>query len=256
VENKLPTLTLSTGHLVVVGPTLSKSGGLMIVLTRSLLPAAMMLLCSGLSAAADPIVAIYDVRVTERRTGESFDFLPFERQFTLRLTFDPAIRGQGDYGPARFSPLPLPSIAPPPGLPLETFGATGHGSGEDENPFNLFATAIETQFHAGPTFSFNRSTRLLTNMRVGEPRPPFSVETFPAHLVLAPINFFHSASLRMTQTSQLVGSVQYRGSATLLSVNPAQPIPEPGTLALVGTGVLLLARRRRHARRRCAELAR
>jgi hypothetical protein len=37
------------------------------------------------------------------------------------------------------------------------------------------------------------------------------------------------------------GSVQYVGRATLLSVTTPQPIPEPGTLALFGTGLLSVA---------------
>jgi hypothetical protein len=66
--------------------------------------------------AAEPITATYEVLVAGRMTPESNPvFLPFDKEFILRMTFDPALAtGQG-YGPVRFSSIPLPSVAPPAG---------------------------------------------------------------------------------------------------------------------------------------------
>jgi hypothetical protein len=77
------------------------------------------------------------------------NFLPFEQEFILRMTFDPALADGQTYGPVRFSPVPLPSVAPPAGLPLTTNAFTAHGQfpENEDDPLNLFATATVYEFN-------------------------------------------------------------------------------------------------------------
>ncbi|MBA3641904.1 MAG: PEP-CTERM sorting domain-containing protein [Acidobacteria bacterium] len=80
------------------------------------------------------------------------------------------------------------------------------------------------------------------------PSPP---RHSPDHLVLgSPFNFDYRTTLFETRPAiRLVGDLQYRGFASLVDVSVTDPIPEPATLALVGCGLLLLARSRRRLRR-------
>jgi PEP-CTERM motif len=216
---------------------------------------AFVLLCSiATPVAADPITATYAVLVTGRMTAESNPvFLPFDQEFILRMTFDPALASGQGYGPVRFSAIPLPSVAPPDGLHLTTNSFTLHGQFSDDefDPLNLFATATITESNfTGPEWIYFRNTRLITNVPTTDPPPPFTAETFPAHLVLgSPVNFNYGTTLfDLTPTLRLVDDMQYQGFARLLDV---EPVSEPTTAALVGGGLLLLAwrRKRRHVTR-------
>jgi hypothetical protein len=193
--------------------------------------------------AAEPILAVYQVHVSGRMTWESNpSFEPFPRDFTLRMTFDPALGGDRTYGPVSFSEVPLPGVSAP--GEVETSSSTAHGQFE-ENPYgatNLFASAAEHQvINAGGVF-YLRATRLISNEPV-DFAPVFSPETFPAHLVLGtPFNFDYGTSLFREGLTPV--TINYQGSATLVAVNPPEPIPEPATMLLVGGGLAALVRRR------------
>ena len=178
---------------------------------------------------------------------------PSSQDFTLVLTFDPALGGARSYGPPSFSPVPLPGIAPPADLPLTTNRFTAHGTFA-ENPFgasNLFASATESRIDQSADWDYFSHTRLISNIPPGGVVPDFTAATFPDHLVLgSPFNFDYGTTLFETRPAiRLVGDLQYRGFASLVDVSVADPIPEPATLALVGCGLLLLARSRGRLRR-------
>ena len=219
--------------------------------------AAVVFLCGTLSAAAEPITVTYQVQVTERMTPETNPvWLPFEAQpFTLLMTFDPALVRPAltgwTYGPAAFSTVPLPDVAPPPGLALTTSGSTLHGRFEEEalEMTDLFASASQSETHLGSEWHYFRHTRLYSHVFIGDDPVPFTAETFPHHLVLgSPYNFDYATSLfQMTPSLRQIGRVDYRGLATLVDVGPADPVPDPATLTLVGGGgaIMLLRRRAR-----------
>src|SRR5688572_19156882 len=100
--------------------------------SRTLIAAAFVLLSWPGTSIAEPVTAMYLVQVTERMTPQSNpEWLPFQAQeFTLRMTFDPALRAPVNtgftYGPASFSAVPLPAVAPPGGIVLTTESATFH----------------------------------------------------------------------------------------------------------------------------------
>jgi len=216
------------------------------ILARWLIAFALIAACSIAPVAAEPIRAVYQVEVSGRMTWESNPIWePFFQQFTLLMTFDPALGGDRTYGPVSFSEVPLPGVSAP--GHVVTVAGTAHGQFE-ENPFgapNLFASAAETQVgtEGGDYF---RTTRLISNVPV-DLAPVFSPETFPAHLVLAtPYNFDYSTSLFRPGLTPV--TISYRGFGSLLAVNPQQPIPEPATMLLVGAGLAALGRRRLRGR--------
>jgi hypothetical protein len=201
------------------------------------------------SATADPIIVVYHVQVTERMTWASNPIWePFPQEFTLQMTFDPANASFDSYGPVWFSPIPLPGVSPPPDLTLTTNRYTAHGTFE-ENPYgswNLFASATVYEYGWNAEWSYFRNTRLISNVPPGGWSPVFTPETFPGHLVLGPYNFDYGTSLFGSPPgSRTPETLSYRGFATLVDVHTAEPIPEPGTLALLGGGLAILARTRR-----------
>lgn len=214
----------------------------MTMLARLVVAFALIVACSIRPVAAEPILAVYHVQVSERMTWESNPIWePFFQEFTLLMTFDPAPGGDRTYGPVSFSEVPLPDVSAP--GEVATNSSTAHGQFEG-NPFgatNLFASAAESQIGTEGGNYF-RTTRLISNVPV-DFTPLFSPETFPAHLVLGtPYNFDYGTSLFRTGLTPV--TINYRGFATLGAVNPPEPIPEPATMLLVGSGLAALARRR------------
>ena len=205
--------------------------------------------CFARPVVAEPIVAVYHVQVSERMTWESNPlFEPFFQDFTLLMTFDPALSGDRTYGPVSFSNVPLPGVPVPGEIP--TTSTTFHGQFE-ENPFgasNLFASA--TVFQSGRTEAgdYFKATRLISNVRV-DYTPLFSPETFPSDLVLGtPFNFDYDTDFFPTGLTPV--TFAYNGFATLVAVNAPEPTPEPATMLLVGGGLAALARRRLSSRTR------
>lgn len=224
---------------------------------RPVLLALVFLSCTG-TARADPITAVYHVQVTDRMTPASNpNWLPFEQEFMLQMTFDPALLAAVNtghtYGPAQFSAVPLPAVGPPAGVTLTTTGTTWHGQFQENDniePFNLLAVASQHEVHLGAEWHFFRSTRLATNILAPVPAPPYTAETFPHHVILDSFPFGYGVSLFQIQpTVRLIDGIDYRGVATLVEVDGVAPVPEPATLALVGGSLLLMARTRRGIKR-------
>jgi hypothetical protein len=217
---------------------------------------------------ADPITALYDVRVLERSFGQGGETGTdeFHRQFTLSMTFDPANAiSPSTYGPASFSSVPLQIPSPPADLVLDSGSGTTHRS-TPEGGFFAQATAgifggrrvadIDTIYFV--------EIRLLGATDRGSQAALITPETFPIHLGALgenpfPIfNFFYSSCLGIgpfppsadsCTDAQTAGSshVTYFGRATLRDVD-VPPVPEPTTVVLVGSG-LAIGARCKHLRR-------
>lgn len=243
-----------------------------LLLSRVLLtPAFVLLLIGATEAGADPITALYSVQVFERsfrQDAEPTVIEPFDQQFTLTMTFDPAgATGPFGYGPAAFSLVPLAIPAPPADLPLASFGSTTHIGTEEGGFFARAEGGIFGSGVVGGTFTvYDAMVRLSSSLGAASPAVTIAPGTFPVHLGLAgqdPFNFIYSSCLGIgpfppgadscTDTRQAgTRIVSYRGTATLNDVNvPA--IPEPMTLALVGSGLAMLGRCRKRRPGRAAE---
>ena len=215
-------------------------------------------------ASAEPITAVYDVQLFERFLRQDAGpgvMEPFDQHFTLSMTIDPAsaVPGAGVYGMPSFSAVPLSVPRPPDDLVLSSSGSTTHipTSG------GAFARANASKFASGTIDGnlvvYSVGLQLGGPIPVGTEPSIATAETFPLHLDLArlgsfgPYNFSYSACLGLgpfppsadsCTDARGVGSrmVTYLGTATLSSVE-LEPIPEPATLALVGSGLALLVRR-------------
>ena len=197
-------------------------------------------------ARADPITAVFDVTVMERRNLITEAIEPFERSFALFMTLDPA-RPQpfSAYGPVTFSPVPLGPSAPP-GIELTNTYLSRHGSIiEEEFEADQLAEARQIQRGSFPSGSFQREVQLLNRISNVSPLPAFTPQTFPEHLSALgerEHNFLFEAFL--VQNGQPFDSgYQFVGRATFRDFQ-APVVPEPATLALVGGGLALLAAKR------------
>jgi hypothetical protein len=218
-------------------------------------------------ARADPITAVYNVQVLERRDSILMPPEPFSQQFELRMSFDPDANGGFHiYGSVSFSSIPLAVPEQPTDLfPLQRQGRTSHYVAESaifpHDPV-VFASAEEVWFgfndeaHRG----YQRNIHLFGIF----PNPPLTLnaENFPVHLGSvspdhnSPFNFYFTDYLCVgaigedcfdDPSSYVKSYVAYSGIATLREVE-SPVVPEPATLALVGGGLALLAARRRRSR--------
>ena len=212
-------------------------------------------------AAAEPITAVYDVQIFERfsRAGPPPGLTePFTQQFLLSMTFDPASApGSGVYGRPVFSPVPLEIPSAPSGMQLNEFGSTTHIATELGG---FFARAQSGMFGslnvAGNPTVYDVGLTLTGSLPSSTPPVPTTADTFPIHLTLGSSfsNFVYSSCLGVGPFGAGADSctdaqgaatriVRYSGRLTLLETTP-EVIPEPATLALVATGLVILSRRR------------
>lgn len=215
---------------------------------------AVMLAGSALAASAEPITAVFDVRVFLRQTifPDSSTTEPFHREFSLTLTYDPAQALEtlafGPYGLPSFSPVPLegapaPGFVPRSGFTQSQIFPTG--------TLVVRAQSSQTLVTADMQFFESVSIGNSGNVSAFASLPPLTALTFPAYLGLqAPgtvvPNFGFISSLLAVGADdprlRIVESYTYLGTATLSPVD-APIVPEPATLALVGGGLALMARR-------------
>lgn len=227
-------------------------------------------------AGADPISAAFHIQVTERsvsQDGGPSVTEPFQQQFMLSMTFDPAQPTPGfepgsyHYGAPTFSVVPLDAPSAPDDLPIGGTGNTLHGATAMGGAY----ARAETQTFGSRSVDGNLtvySTWLILNSFTPAASPPLTVtpETFSAHLSLtgqnpfSPFNFFYTACLGIgpfgagaDSCNDAMGAgsrvVSYSGTALLMDAD-TPVIPEPATLALVGSGIVFLVRGRTRLRRK------
>lgn len=217
---------------------------------------------------ADPITVTFDVRVVERvlRTtpNPTFTTQPVNLSFALQMTFDPA-QGTAEsiYGSPSFSTPPLTIPTAPPGVPFSTSGATQHEvvSNPFTEPFLLAGAGRQKFFvgdHNGQNILFSEDFTLVSRTSITAP-PVINPETFPLHLGMPSdaggfterFNFIYGSCLAIGFAGEeCIDAASWReerflGFATLRQED-GDPgvIPEPTTLVLVGSGLVLAARKR------------
>ena len=209
--------------------------------------------CTPGTVKAEPITVVFDVLVTR---VESFNFStsPVGSSFALSLTFDPAqmasVMGGVWYGVPIFSAVPLSVPTAPEGIPLTNSADTFHGTSLAIARIRSFGDAIIDDH----VTSYDRILSITGSgfLESG----PIRADQFPSHLESIGNTGFNFEDFGCIGVDPIRGDrtclpasgpgtqwVRYGGLAT--PQQTADPIPEPGTLALVAAGAWILHRRTR-----------
>jgi hypothetical protein len=215
-------------------------------------------------ARAEPITASYLIQLTERLSFANgvWTTEPLNEQLALRLTIDPDRASESQqYGPASFSPVPFETLAPPEGLlPLSTDSHTVHWV------IDLFPYPSRTGAYADEgtdIVSVYQPTPMHYHRGIGiwaygwsEVPPMLNAETFLMSLGGSnggPADFRYLNWRCVGRTDYETcfepgfpgGTwLQYNGTSVFQEIE-SPVVPEPTTIALVGGGLLMFARRLR-----------
>jgi hypothetical protein len=210
-------------------------------------------------ASAEPITASYVIQLSYRQSfiNGVWTLEWLNEQLPLRLTIDPDRASESQqYGPASFSPMPFETLPPPEGLPpLSTDSFTSH--------FVVPSTYITSSYAAEGTgiVSVYEPIPMHYHRGIGiralryEVLPVLNAETFLMSLGIGGLaTDFQYLNWRCIGRADyescfewgfLGGEwLEYRGTAVFQQVE-SPVVPEPTTIALVGGGLLLFARRLR-----------
>jgi hypothetical protein len=224
------------------------------------------------AARADPLTVSFRVQNIGRCEGENCGAsLGIGDPFILTMSFDSAITRQEassthvlvEYGPPTFSRVPLPLDVP---IPLtDSLRSTIEEASLFSDPrLHWFhgATALHEMTGATDELSY-RLELFVSGFDIHPPsdRPELSPASFVALLggagsgggVPPRSGFLYSLEWRNRTTGLFVGREGWASSD--VSLAGQNPIPEPGTLALVGGGLVLFLKRSRASRKPKGKLA-
>jgi len=217
------------------------------------------------AARADPVTFSVQIQDIVRCQGELCDAsLGVGDPFILTVSFDPTItREQSspthhvvEYGPPTFSTVPLPLEAP---VPLtDSLRSTSEFASLFTDPQPHWFHGA-TALHEMTGFTDDLSYRLELVLDGSDIHPPSDrPELSPASFIALmggvgrgevssrQSSFLYSLEWRNRATGLFVGREGWTSSD--VSLASQNPIPEPGTVALVGVGLVLFAKRLRTSR--------
>jgi hypothetical protein len=215
------------------------------------------------AARADPLTISFKIENIVRCEGEECDpSLGIGDPFILTMSFDPAITREEttpptrlivEYGPPTFSTVPLPLDVP---VPLtDSLRSTTELAFLFTDQWSHAGTALHEMTGATDDLSYRLELFLSGgDNHPSSDRPELSPASFAALLgglgdggSSPQSSFLYSLQWRSRATGLVVGRAGW--ASTDVSLVGQNPIPEPGTLALVGGGLVLFAKGLRASRK-------